>query len=119
MSSALPRATVARTEPSTGDFASNVAPEIEGTVLPSMRWPMPSAFSFSSSGATRSRLAAKASLGVTLSMRRFHLLQGFMDVVALPARLLVVDLHVERQREPALGEHRIEVGGECLEDVLA
>ena len=57
ISSALPRATDASTAPSTGDFVSNVWPEIDGTVLPSIRCPMPSAFSFASSGAARSRLA--------------------------------------------------------------
>ncbi|MEY9382553.1 hypothetical protein ABIF93_000810 [Bradyrhizobium japonicum] len=57
MSSALPRATLASVAPSTGDFVSKVSPEIEATVLPSIMWPMPSACSFFSSGATRSRLA--------------------------------------------------------------
>ncbi len=57
ISSALPRATVASTEPSTGDLVSKVSPEIEGTILPSIKWPMPSARSCFSSGAARSRLA--------------------------------------------------------------
>ena len=47
----------ASTAPSTGDLVSNVWPEIEGTVLPSIMWPMPSAFSLASRGAARSRLA--------------------------------------------------------------
>src|ERR1700759_5088244 len=46
-------------------------------------------------------------------------LQGFMNVVALPARFLVIDLHVERQREFALRKHGIKMGGERLEDMLA
>src|ERR1700759_1351520 len=45
-------------------------------------------------------------------------LQGFMDVVALPACLLVIDLHVERQREFALPKHGIKMGGERLENML-
>ena len=57
MSSALPRATDASTAPSTGDFVSNVWPEIDGTVLPSIMWPMPSLFNLASRGAARSRLA--------------------------------------------------------------
>src|SRR4051794_332238 len=118
MSSALPRATVASTAPSTGDVVSNLSPEIDGTVWPPITWPMPSAFSLASRGAARSRLAWKVSFGVTLSMRSLHF-QSFVDVVALPARLLVVDLHVERQRELAAGEHRIEIGRQRLEDVLA
>src|SRR5712691_11438137 len=60
---------------------------------------------------------------VTLSMHglRFHSFrfQGFVDVVAFPARLLVVDLHVERQRELALREYGIEIGRQRLEDVRA
>src|SRR3954454_5605892 len=120
ISSALPRATEASTAPSTGDFVSNVSPEIDGTILPSMICPMPSAFSFASSGAARSRLAwnTSAGFGVTLSMRRLRL-QRLVDVVALPAGLLVVDLHVERQRELAFSERRIEIGGQHLEDLLA
>ena len=31
--------------------------------------------------------------------------QSLVDVVAFPAGFLVVDLHVERQRKPAVGEH--------------
>src|ERR1700730_4219358 len=58
-----------------------------------------------------------SALGVTLSMR--GLFQRFMNVVALPARLLVVDLHVERQRKLALRKHRIEMGRQRLENVLA
>src|SRR6185369_10631208 len=111
MSSALPRATDANTSPSTGDLVSKVWPEIDGTVLPSIMWPMPSAFSLASRGAARSRLAANTSFGVTLSMDCLHF-QGFVDVVAFPAGVLVVDLHVERQRELGLLEHRIEMGGE-------
>src|SRR5438045_5545143 len=45
--------------------------------------------------------------------------QSFVDVVALPAGLLVVDLHVERQRELALREHRIEIDRQRLEDMFA
>ncbi|MEY9226034.1 hypothetical protein ABH974_006457 [Bradyrhizobium ottawaense] len=36
MSSAVPRATLASVVPSTGDFVSNVSPDIEATVLPSI-----------------------------------------------------------------------------------
>ena len=43
--------------PSTGDFVSKVLPDIDGTTLPSIMCPMPSAFSCASSGAARSRLA--------------------------------------------------------------
>src|SRR5580692_3709851 len=124
ISSALPRATDASTAPSTGEVVSKVCPEIDGTILPSMRWPMPSAFSFASSGATRSRLAANTSddFSVTLSIDgglHFRcLLQGFVDVVAFPAHVLVVDLDIERQREIAVGEHRVEVTRQRLEDVL-
>src|SRR5437762_6809744 len=117
-SSALPRATDASTAPSTGDLVSNVWPEIEGTTLPSIICPMPSAFSLASRGAARSRLAANTSFGVTLSMDRLHF-QGFVDVVAFPAGFLVVDLHVERQRELRLLEHRIEMGRQRLEDMFA
>jgi len=35
-------------------------------------------------------------------------LQGVVDVVALPAGFLVVDLHIERQGELAAGENRVE-----------
>src|SRR6185437_4929846 len=119
MSSALPRATEANTAPSTGDLVSKVSPEIDGTTLPSIMWPMPSARSCFSSGATRSLLAwNRSDLGVALSMGGLRF-QGFVDVVALPARFLVVDLHVERQRKLALCEHGIEMGRERLEDMLA
>src|SRR5882724_12102784 len=57
-------------------------------------------------------------VGEPLSMRG-HQFQSFMDVVALPARLLVVDLHVERQRKLALREYGIEIGRQRLEDVRA
>src|SRR6476660_7215307 len=118
MSSALPRATEANTVPSTGDFVSKVCPETEGTALPSIMCPMPSAFSLVRRGAARSRLASNTSFGVTLSMGRLHF-QGFVDVVALPAGFLVVDLHVERQRKFRLLEHRIEIGRQRLEDMFA
>src|SRR5581483_5000718 len=119
MSSALPRATLASVVPSTGDFVSNVWPEIDGTILPSIMWPMPSAPSFFSSGATRSRLAWNTSaFGVGLSMGGLHF-QSIVDVVALPAGVLVVDLHVERQGEFAGGENGIEMFRQRLEDVLA
>src|SRR6476646_1295556 len=118
ISSALPRATEASTAPSIGDLVSNVRPEIDGTVLPSIRCPIPSAFSFASRGAARSRLAPNTSFGVTLSMSSLHF-QSIVDVVAFPTRHLVIDLHVERQRELAVGEHRIEIGRQRLEDVLA
>src|SRR6185437_12437597 len=121
ISSALPRATDASTLPSTGEVVSNVWPETDGTILPSMMWPMPSDFSFANSGVTRSRLAAKTSddFGVTLSMDSGPHFQSFVDVVAFPAHVLVVDLHLEREREGAFGEHRIEIGRQRLEDVLA
>src|ERR1700733_5021407 len=119
ISSALPRATDASTAPSTGDLVSKVAPEIDGTTLPSIICPMPSAFSFASSGAARSWLAWNTSdFGVTLSMRGLRL-QGLVNVVAFPAHFLVVDLHVERQREFARCKHRIEMIGQRTEDMLA
>src|SRR6201995_2690559 len=119
MSSAPPRATAASTEPSMGEVVSNVSPEIDATILPSIMWPMPSARSCFSNGAARSRLALnRSAFGVALSMRDLRF-QGFVDVVALPAGFLVVDLHVERQRELAGGEYRIEIGRERLEDMLA
>src|SRR5689334_10676584 len=119
MSSALPRATDASTAPSIGDLVSNVSPETEGTVLPSIMCPMPSARSCFNSGAARSLLAWNSSdFGVTLSMDGLRF-EGFVDVVALPAHVLVVDLHVERQRELALREHGIEMGGQRLEDMFA
>src|SRR3954447_21335379 len=118
-SSALPRATLASVAPSTGDLVSNVSPEIDGTILPSIMWPIPSARSVFSSGATRSRLAWNTSVfGVGLSMGGLRF-QGVVDVVALPAGVLVVDLHVERQSEFAGGGDGVEVVGEGLEDVLA
>src|SRR5260370_28463123 len=43
----------------------------------------------------------------------------FVDVVALPAGLLVVDLHLERQRERALRKHGIEMIGQHSENILA
>src|SRR3974390_1839905 len=119
ISSGPPRATIASTLPSIGDFVSKLSPEIDATVLPSITCPMPSALNALSSGAARSRLALNASdFGVTLSMRNLRL-QGLVNVVALPAGFLVVDLHLERQREPARREHRIEMAGERLEDMLA
>src|SRR5579859_3169008 len=115
MSSGPPRATDASSEPSIGDLVSKVSPEIEATILP----PMPSARSCFRSGAARSLLAwNRSDFGVTLSMDGLHF-QGFVDVVAFEARLLVVDLHVERQREFGLREDRIKVRGQHLEDVLA
>src|SRR5260221_4035638 len=119
ISSALPRATEASTEPSIGDLVSKVSPETDGTILPSIKWPMPSARSCFNSGAARSLLAwNRSDFGVTLSMDGLRF-QGFVDVVALPARFLVIDLHVERQRELDLRKDRIEMRGERLEDVLA
>src|SRR5258708_39448782 len=81
-------------------------------------WLMPSAFSLASRGPTRSRLAANPSFGVTLSMGRLHF-QSFVDVVAFPAGFLVVDLHVERQRELAVRKHRIKIGRQGLENMFA
>src|SRR5262249_3803517 len=119
ISSALPRATEASTDPSTGDLVSNVSPEIDATILPSIMWPMPSARSCFSSGATRSLLAwNRSDFGVTLSMGGLRF-QSFVNVVALPARVLVVDLHVERQGELGLRKHRIEMRRQRLEDVFA
>src|SRR5713226_3094759 len=120
ISSALPRATEASTAPSIGDFVSKVSPEIDGTILPSIMCPMPSARSCFNSGAARSRLAWNTSddFGVTLSMRGLRFL-NVVDVVALPAGVLVVDLHVERQREPACSKHRIEMVGQSAENMLA
>src|ERR1700735_1626554 len=45
--------------------------------------------------------------------------QSVVDVVALPAGFLVVDLHVERQGEFAASENRIEITGERLENMFA
>src|SRR5882757_2070900 len=119
ISSALPRATDASAAPSIGDFVSNVAPEIDGTILPSIMCPMPSPLSCFSSGAARSRLALNTSdFGVTLSMRGLRL-QGLVNVVALPAGFLVVDLHVERQRKLAGRKHRIEMVGQDAKNMLA
>src|SRR5580704_15344311 len=42
-----------------------------------------------------------------------------MKIVALPAGLLVVDLHVEREREFACRKDRIEMHRQRLEDMLA
>src|SRR5205085_6558782 len=118
ISPAVPRATLASTAPSIGDLVSKVKPEIDGTILPSIMCPMPSAFNFASSGAAQSRLARKTSFGVTLSMHGLYF-QSFVDVVALPAGLLVIDLHIERQRELALLEFRIEIARPGLDDMFA
>src|SRR5882724_1002173 len=119
ISSALPRATDASAALSIGDFVSNVAPEIDGTILPSIMCPMPSPPSCFSSGAARSRLALNTpDFGVTLSMRGLRF-QGLVNVVALPAGFLVVDLHVERQRELAGRKHRIEMVGQDAKNMLA
>src|SRR6266404_3945793 len=118
ISSALPRATVASVPLSIGDLVSKVSPEIDGTTLPSMMCPMPSARSCLSRGAARSRLAWNTSFGATLSMDGLRF-QRVVHVVALPAGVLVVDLHVERQREFGLRKDRIEMGGQRLENVFA
>src|SRR6185312_12156800 len=119
MSSALPRVTDASTEPSIGDLVSNVSPEIEGTALPSIIWQIPSARSCFKSGAARSLLAwNRSDFGVTLSMDGLDL-QRFVDIVALEAGFLVVDLHVERQREFGLRKHGIQVRRQHIEDMLA
>src|SRR4051794_7499423 len=119
ISSALPRATDAKADvPSTGDLVSKVWPETDGTLLPSIMWLMPSAFNLASRGATRSRLALKASFGVALSMGRLHF-QSFVDVIAFPACFLVVDLHVERQRELRVCKHRIKMSRQGLENMFA
>src|SRR3977135_4039341 len=82
--------------------------------------PMPSALSCFSSGAARSRLALNTSdaFGITLSMRGLRF-QKVVDIVALPAGFLVVDLHVERQRELAARKDRVEIAGQRLEDIFA
>src|SRR5438046_5616782 len=54
----------------------------------------------------------------SLSMRGLRF-QNVVDVVALPAGFLVVDLHVERQREFAFLEDRVEIGGQHFENMLA
>src|ERR1700722_2184167 len=110
VSSDPPRATDASRAPTTGDLVSKVSPDIDGTILPSIIWPMPSALSLASNGAARSWLARNRSddFGATLSMRGLRF-QSLVDVVALPACFLVVDLHIERQRERACGKHRIEM----------
>src|SRR6202790_3812910 len=123
MSSALPRATLASTEPLVGDLVSNVLPEIDGTIVPPIMCPMPSTLNCLSSGAARSRLAWKISaFGAALSMRglRFRNLrfQRLVNVVALPAGFLVVDLHVERQREFAPGENREQIEQTNIENVF-
>src|SRR5262249_14388913 len=118
MSSALPRATVASVAPSTGDLVSKVWPEADGTLLPSIMWLMPSLFNRVRRGAMRSLLALKPSFGVTLSMCSLHF-QCFVDVVAFPARFLVVDLHVERQRELHVRKQRIKIGRQGLENMFA
>src|SRR3954447_20460300 len=46
-------------------------------------------------------------------------LQSFVDVVAFPAGFLVVDLHVERQRELLVRKYRIEKGRQGLEHMFA
>src|SRR5580692_4068087 len=46
-------------------------------------------------------------------------LQSLMNIVALPAGFLVVDLHVERQGELALRKNRIEIGRQRAENMLA
>src|SRR6266566_209308 len=120
MSSSVPRATCASIAPSIGEFVSKVSPEIDGTMLPSIMCPMPSARSCFNSGAARSRLAWNTSdaFGATLSMHGLRF-QNVVDVVALPAGFLVVDLHVERQRELAARKDRVEIGGQRLEDMFA
>src|SRR6266481_3746708 len=55
---------------------------------------------------------------MTLSMRGLRL-QNVVDIVALPAGFLVVDLHVERQRELAARKDRVEMDGQRLEDMFA
>src|ERR1700676_2184042 len=45
--------------------------------------------------------------------------QSLVDVVALPAGFLVVDLHVEGQREFALRKDRIEMVGQDAENMFA
>ena len=52
-------------------------------------------------------------------MRRLHFFQGLMDVVALPAGFLVVDLHVERQGEFAAGENIFRALSTYLDPVFA
>src|ERR1700685_1293201 len=81
---------------------------------------MPSAFNFSSSGATRSQLVlnTSADFGVTLAMRGLHF-EGFVDVIAFPARLLVVDMHLKRQGDFALRKDGIEIARRRLEDMFA
>src|SRR5580704_15490674 len=46
-------------------------------------------------------------------------LQSLMDIVALPAGFLVVDLHVERKGKWALRENRVEMSGQRAENMLA
>src|SRR5665213_2419533 len=75
--------------------ADGIGHMIDGTILPSIMCPMPSALSALSRGAARSRLALSTSdFGVILSMRGLRF-QRLVNVVALPAGFLVVDLHVE------------------------
>src|SRR5580658_2664844 len=45
--------------------------------------------------------------------------QSLMDVVALPAGFLVVDLHVERKGKWALRENRVEMSRQGTEDLFA
>src|SRR6266478_10102873 len=51
-------------------------------------------------------------------MRAFRF-KSRVDVIAFPAGFLVVDLHVERQREWARGKDRIEMIGEGAKNMLA
>src|SRR4051812_3036612 len=46
-------------------------------------------------------------------------LQRFVDVVAFPACFLVVDLHVERQRELLVRKYRVKIGRQGLENMFA
>src|SRR5437868_366663 len=70
------------------------------------------------SGLAPKRARPGMTAGVISSMRRLGL-QRLVDIIALPAGFLVVDLHVERQRELALRECRVEIGRQHLEDMLA
>src|SRR6266702_6004486 len=51
-------------------------------------------------------------------MESLHL-QRIVDVVAFPTHVFVIDLHVKRQRELAVGEHRIEMSRQRLENMFA
>src|SRR5258708_13152704 len=63
-------------------------------------------------------MAGNRSFGVILSIDSLRF-QSLVDVVALPAGFLVVDLHVERQRKLACRKDRIKMVRQRPENMLA